>query len=346
MRDDPGLSTEGISACLDAHYGLGVASVSFLPIGYDPNAAVYEVVADDGDSYFLKVRLGKVNEASLLVPRALIDLGVRNVLAPLRTRSSGLWCPLDGHPGYSVVLFPFVGGQNAMVAGLSDDQWREFGRTLQAMHASGLGEQLRGRLPVETFSLPSAATVRRLLTLVDESGFEGPAAARLAAFWREHAGQIQRMIARAEALGGVLRSRTSERVLCHADIHAANILVDDSGQIRLIDWDGPLVAPKERDLLFVVGSKIARTVEPREEAMFFEGYSRVEVEQDALIYYRYERIIEDLGEFGKSVFLDPYPGEQARAEDADLVMGFFAPGGMVELAETVAPVGAGRRASS
>lgn len=40
MREDPGLGIDKISACLDAHYGLGVASVSFLPIGYDPDAAV------------------------------------------------------------------------------------------------------------------------------------------------------------------------------------------------------------------------------------------------------------------------------------------------------------------
>ena len=346
MREDPGLGIDKISACLDTHYGLGVASVSLLPLGYDPGAAVYRVIADDGGSYFLKVRFGTVHEPSLLVPRALIDLGIRSVVAPLRTRSSGLWSPLDGHPGYAVVLYPFARGESAMVAGLSDDQWREFGRTLRDVHASGLGERLRGRLPVEAFSLPSAATVRRLLTMVGETDFEGAAAARLAELWRGRAGQIRRMVSRAEALGGALRSRPFEYVLCHADIHAANILVDDAGRIRLIDWDGPLVAPKERDLLFVVGSKIARAVEPGEEGMFFEGYGRIEIDPDALVYYRYERVIEDLGEFGKSVFLDPSLGEPARSEEADLAISLFAPGGMVELAETVAPVGAGVRASS
>ena len=346
MREDPDLGIDKISACLDAHYGLGVASASFLPLGHDPRAAVYRVIADDGGSYFLKVRFGPVHEPSLLVPRALIDLGIRNVVAPLRTRSSGLWCPFDGHPGRTAVLYPFVEGGSAMVTGLSDDQWREFGRTLRAVHASGLGGRLRGRLPVETFSLPPAATVRRLLTMVGETEFEGAAAARLAGFWRGRAGQILRMVDRAEALGEALRSRLFEFVLCHADIHAANVLVYDAGRIRLIDWDGPLVAPKERDLLFVVGSKIARTVEPKEEALFFEGYGRVEIDPDALVYYRYERIIEDLGEFGKSVFLDPSLGEQARSEAADLATSFFAPGVMVELAETVAPVGASTRTSS
>jgi spectinomycin phosphotransferase len=67
MREDPGVDTEKISASLEAHYGLRVTSVAFLPIGYDPNAAVYEVVSGDGGCYFLKVRFGPIHEPGLLV---------------------------------------------------------------------------------------------------------------------------------------------------------------------------------------------------------------------------------------------------------------------------------------
>jgi spectinomycin phosphotransferase len=335
MREDPELDVDKIVASLEAHYGLRVTSATFLPLVYDPNAAVYEVVSRDGTAYFLKVRSGWVHEPSLLVPRALIDLGIPNVLAPLRARSSSLWCPLGDYPDYSIVLYPFLRGESAMVVGLFDDQWRELGSTLREVHASKLGENLRGRLPVETFSLPSAVLVRRLLTLVGETEFGGAAAARLAAFLREHDDRIRRILARAEALGGSLRTKPFEHVLCHADIHAANVLVGDDGRIHLIDWDGPLVAPRERDLLFVVGSKIARAVEPREEALFFEGYGPAEIDPEALVYYRYERSIEDIGEFGKSVFLDPSFGERARAEEAELAMSFFAPGGNIDRAESV-----------
>jgi hypothetical protein len=61
----------------------------------------------------------------------------------------------------------------------------------------------------------------------------------------------------------------------------------------------------------------------------------VTIDPEALIYYRYERIIEDLGEFGKSVFVNPRFSEEVREEEAALGMGFFEPDGDLDRAETV-----------
>jgi spectinomycin phosphotransferase len=332
VRDDPGLDLDSIAACLDEQYDLHVSAITFLPLGYDLNAAVYKVVAEDGTEYFLKIRFGPVRESGLLIPWALSKRGIRNVLAPLPTRSSELWCSCAGS---SLVLYPFIAGENAMIAGMNDEQWREFGATLRAVHSSGLAEEFRSRLPTETFALPSGALVSRILNLTDTTEFENAVAAQFATFWREHAARIRQMLLRAEALGRQLQFRPFDFVLCHTDIHAANILVGDDGQIHLIDWDGPLIAPRERDLLFVVGSIIARAVKPREEELFFDGYGPVDIDPEALIYYRYERIVEDLGEIGRSVLLDPSPSDQMRAQESRLARSFFAPGADIDRAEAV-----------
>jgi spectinomycin phosphotransferase len=335
MREDPGLDENAIRNCLARDYGVDVASARFLPFGLDPNAAAYRIGSRTGADHFLKIRFGPVNETSLVVPRALIERGVPNILAPLPAVGGDLWRPLDGENGSTLVLFPFVEGETAMIAGLNDDQWRAFGATLRAMHDSGLGDRFRGAIAAESFSLPSAELVRELLALAVDATLAHPIAVEHAAFWRGRAGQIRGLLARAEELGAILRRRSHEFVLCHADIHAANILVGNDGAIHLIDWDGPLLAPRERDLLFVIGSRIAREVTPREEDLFFAGYGPVVVDREALIYFRYERIVEDIGEFARSVFLNPALSDAARAEEARMARGFFDPDGMIARAEEV-----------
>jgi spectinomycin phosphotransferase len=336
-RDDPGVDTSRIVAALAAQYGVSVASIEFLPIGYDLGAAVYEVVSSDGTVFFLKVRFGPIAEAALLVARALADRGIPHVLAPLPTRSAALSAPLDDEDGSCLILYPFVRGTSAMEVGMSDEQWRTFGATLRVIHDSGLEAAFRSRLRVEDFALPSAALVRRLLTLVRDADFASPAATRFAAFWGDNTARIGGILDRAEELGGALQARSLPLVLCHGDIHAANILVGADARIHLVDWDGPLIAPRERDLLFIIGSTIARRVEPWEEDLFIAGYGHTVVDPTALVYYRYERIIEDLGEIGKSVFLETARSEEMRAAEAELAMSFFAPEAEIDRAEVVTP---------
>jgi spectinomycin phosphotransferase len=231
-----------------------------------------------------------------------------------------------------VIVYPFIHGENAKLVGLSESQWREFGATLNAIHSGGFASQLRGQVPAETFSIPSAQPVRRLAAQIQDARFDSPAAARLVSFWTENATLIERLIVRVETLGRQLQSKTFEYVLCHTDIHAANILVSADSQIYLVDWDGPLLAPRERDLLFVVGGRIGHRVEPQEEAWFFEGYGAVEIDLAALAYYRYERAIEDIGEMGSSVLFNMERSEEARAAEAELFMSQFRPGNIVESA--------------
>ncbi|MGH2380225.1 MAG: phosphotransferase [Candidatus Limnocylindria bacterium] len=327
MLEDPGLDSRELTAALRSAWGVDADAFVFVP-GYDMRAASYDVAAADG-RFFLKVRFGPVADAPLEVPRAIQDAGVANVVAPLRTKTAALSHPMGD--GRSMSLSPFVSGRSAMVAGMTADQWRAFGAALRAIHHSDLALQFRDRLPAETFRLPSAAAVTA--TLAQEPLLDSPAAMRLRAFLREQGGRIRAMLERAEELRAGLAGRSFATVLCHADIHAANLLVADDGRVFLVDWDEPMLAPRERDLLFVIGSRIARDVAPREEAWFFEGYGDVEVDSEGIVYYRYERIFEDIGEAGRSVLCDPAGSEASRAAEVAIVESIFGPGGMMETVE-------------
>lgn len=335
IRDVPRLDKGQLSTCLQDHFGVRAQSIEFVPLGYDLQTAIHRVTAQDGAVYFLKTRFGPPKGASLDVPRALTDAGIPNILAPIPTRSGALFAPMGDDHDHTATLFPFIDAQDAMTVGLTDEQWREFGRTLRAVHDSGMQERFSDTIRTDAFDLPSADLVRQVTNAVCEWCFVSPAAERFAAFWRSEISRIEAMLDRAHELAELLRARSFDNVLCHADIHAANILVARDGHIWLVDWDGPLIAPRERDLLFVIGSRIAREVTSREERLFFEGYGDIIIDDDALRYFRYERIIEDIGEIGKSVFFTPERSEQGREAEADLAMRFFAPDGDIDRAEHV-----------
>ena len=339
VLEDPGLDPQAMAAALRAAWAVEASAFTFIP-SHDVRTASYEVGTGDARA-FLKVHFGRATDAAqrpepgsaLEVPRALLDAGIPNVLAPLSTLRSTLCHPLGAD--HMLVLYPLVAGANAKVAGMTADQWRTFGETLRAVHDSRVAEEFAGRLPAETFGLATASAVVRALEPAERLPMPSPAAERLGAFLRAQAGRIGTMLDRATEIGLQLRERPFAHVLCHSDIHAANVLVADDGRILLVDWDQPMLAPRERDLLFVIGSRIGRTVEPHEEAWFFEGYGDVPVDSEAIVYYRFERVLEDIGEIAASVFADPTVTEAARASQVAMTERFFDPGGIVETAELV-----------
>jgi spectinomycin phosphotransferase len=83
-----------------------------------------------------------------------------------------------------------------------------------------------------------------------------------------------------------------EYVLCHSDIHAGNILMEATGALYIVDWDNPILAPKERDLMSIGGGQFGNVHTAQEEALFYRGYGQTQIDPVALAYYRYERLFK------------------------------------------------------
>jgi spectinomycin phosphotransferase len=160
-----------------------------------------------------------------------------------------------------------------------------------------------------------------------------PAAQDLAPLWHERRDVIHTLVARAEELGRQLAQRAPPCVLCHADIHTNNVLLDVGGALWIVDWDDTVLAPKERDLMFVVGGGINRAVVgPREEELFLQGYGATTMDPLALTYYRYAWAVSDIGEYGAQVALRPDLGVVSRRAAVGRFLSLFQPGRIVALA--------------
>jgi spectinomycin phosphotransferase len=128
-------------------------------------------------------------------------------------------------------------------------------------------------------------------------------------------------------LGRILQNKTLDVMLCHSDIHTANILVDKDGQLFIVDWDQPVIAPQERDLMFVVSES---GIPSAEEVAFFQGYGEIQIDPVAFAYYRYEWVVQEFGDYGERVFFMDDVGEETKRDSVRGFYQLFDPGDVVE----------------
>jgi spectinomycin phosphotransferase len=330
MLEKPDLADEKIAASLEDNYGISTAEIEFLQLGADSNSWVYRVSAKDRNVYFLKAKKGSPYLPSLVIPRFLRDHGIHQAVAPLPSRSQALWQPLEG---YALILYPFIEARSAIDGGMPEAQWVELGGLLKQIHGMRMPPDLSALLRRESF-LPVWSKVFAALDEKIEAGvFTGPFEEELAAFWRPRREQIHRLLERTLELSQVLRAKEHAFVLCHADFHTANILYDGRDRLYIVDWDDPLLAPKERDLMFVsgtAGSSVGYTRE--QEQLFYRGYGEAELDLTALTYYQYDWAAQDLGDFGRRIFLDPQAGDETKAEALGFIISIFQPGETLDTA--------------
>lgn len=321
MIEKPNISDEKIKISLYENYSVQVDEIEFLPIGNDASSFSYHVEAQNGNSYFLKVRRNLSNLAGLFVPRFLKENGIEQVIAPLLTKTRKLSGEMDE---FSMILYSFVTGNEAMKVGMTDSQWMEFGSTLKEIHTTHLTENILQLVGRESFIPTWGSLIKALHEQVNSQSYDDPYQRQLALFWKENNETIQTVFERTEMIGKHLQQADLEFFLCHADIHTANILVTPEQHIFIVDWDGVLLAPKERDLMFVVGLK--------EESLFFKGYDSVQMDLLALAYYRYEWCVQEFGDYGQRVFLTIEAGENTKRDSVERFMELFERGDVVDAA--------------
>ena len=328
MLEKPNIPDELIISRLQDEYDLRVAELTFLPIGADMNTVVYRVVTVNGTTYFLKLRKN-FREIIVRVPLFLKDNGIQEIIVPLETKSKQHWADFGE---YTMILYPFIEGKDGFEMELSDHHRRILGAALKGIHAAHLTPELKSLIPKETFSAGWREKMTSYQAKAEKEIFADLTAAKLAEFIRSRQSEITRLIDRAEGLASELRSKPLELVLCHTDIHGGNIFIRNNGELYIVDWDDIMLAPKERDLMFIGGGidRIWKTA--REEAIFYEAYGETKIDLAALAYHRYERVIEDLVVICDQLLLTDEGGAD-RERSYGWFRSNFEPGQTIEIAD-------------
>lgn len=327
------LSSSQIGAVLAQAYGLHVSHVMQRPAGADAGATVYQVTSDDGTRWWLKCRRYAVADAVWEVVQHLRGaLGLDEVVAPQPA--------LDGAPathaeGLQWTLFAYVEGESGFEVALSQAQWHRLGQVLRQVHDTALPARLASGLAQPEFDDDTA--VERVGSWLQRGDDRWPIPDALAEeyrrAWRQRQARVAEVWQHCVALRERLAGQRWSRGLCHGDLHAGNLLLRADGGLHLIDWDDMVLAPRERDLMFVgagVGGRWGRDDPPR----FHEGYGAIAVDPVRLAYYRHWRILHDLQEF-HDLLLEPGAASRPPSQRRQVLRFMeeqFAPGNVIDAA--------------
>jgi len=322
------LNDQQINHCLKVHYSIDIIKLLLLPIGADINACVFKADAKDQSSYFVKLRHGHHDEINVAIVELLVQAGIQPIILPIKTNQRQSMVSIEG---FHLIVYPFIEAQDGFSHPLTDKQWLKLGKALRQIHDLEVPIAIRGRLRKENYSPKFRQSLRSLYEQFNTLLLKDEIAEELFIYMKQEQKTILHLVDSAENLAQKISSFNPKYGLCHSDIHGGNVLINSNDTLYIVDWDEPMMAPKERDLMFIGGGVGNVWNQPHEETLFYRGYGEVTVDKNILAYYRHERIVQDIAEYAEQLLLSTAGGENRKIMFQHF-MDMFASRGVVEIA--------------
>jgi spectinomycin phosphotransferase len=238
-------------------------------------------------------------------------------------------------PDFTVILYPFINGVSGKKADLSDDQLIELGKTLRIIHDNFKQSYTEYTIPVEQFSdlsaIPWIVRLQEIMCGLNSVPHTNEYVRQFIEMYKNRKEIIMEMLLRAGKYVKLINKSEITYCLCHADLHAANIFISDD-DFYIVDWDTMIMAPKERDLMFIGAGVAEKWNTERETELFYRGYGDYDkVNHIILDYYRYIRIIEDLVVYYDQ-FFEKNIEEKNQKSIVEIVGSIFWPNGVADMA--------------
>jgi aminoglycoside phosphotransferase (APT) family kinase protein len=291
-------SDETLSEALRAGWAMKPTTLAYLPVGFGSH---HWRVHSDGADWFVTV---DDLSARLHSAAASLDDAYNALRAALATasavRAAGMAFAVAPRPGsdgevlqrvegrYAVAVYPWVDGR---ARGFGDElrprDRAEIVDLLVQLHATP--PETRAQAHTDLFQIASRAELESAMEDSHGSWETGPYGERARVLLAEHAGSIERLLARYDALAELGAADPDRMVLTHGEPHTGNLLETDDGWL-LVDWDTALVAPPERDLWMHVEADTTVT------GAYQQATGR-RVQRDLLTLYRLRWLATDIALF-------------------------------------------------
>jgi Ser/Thr protein kinase RdoA (MazF antagonist) len=321
MRLEPELDVQKLQVALACHYGLQLRDLVYIPQGEVSYNYILDAVDRGGDGqrhrYLLKIldssRLAGLAAERLQVAFPLLrELRQRDMLTKVPVPCFTLTGQPTGALGdFTLAMLLYVEGENPSPETLHrPDIWAQLASHVAHLHAAT--DEVRTPCPyVETFDLPFARPLVDSMQALRQLPFDARQGLRdLRDLLLPRLDEVMALLARTRALARVARQVAARQVLCHTDIHPMNLLIDDSGVLTLLDWEGVKLASAEHDLFAFNGDDFPA---------FLHAYWRAggvrQLSPDLFGFYFYRRNLEDLTDWLVRIL---YENESPEQDAADL----------------------------
>ena len=326
MKNEQSIKQLIISSLRD-NYDIEVAHITPLLWGADAYALIYKVQDPKPKTYFVKLKQGK-HDSSAHLQLLLHDAGIQGVISPIKT--------IDNQPQLSIqhftlTVYPFIDGLDGFGEPLTDKQWISLGKALRQVNQLKFPTSITQAIKKEDFSPQWQKKVKSIYETIEEVKPSDEIAAKFLASLKKHQSIILQLVDKTEGLAKSITKQPTDFVLCHGDIYAGNILITKNGSLYIVDWDEPIIAPKERDLMFI-GAGIGNVWNQKHETeQFHTGYGNTNIDQRLISYYRCDRILQDIVDYYQQLLSDNV-GYKDREAGCNHFLAMFEPNGAVNIA--------------
>ena len=267
LTDPEDLERVELAALLERHWGLRVATLTYLPVGFgshhwraeDSRGTRRFVTVDDLEAGFqagpdTDSAFAALDHAFRTAAALRDEAELEFVVAPLPDGEGHVIRRLSDR--YAVTLSPLVEGEPTTYGSYeSADDRRRMGGVLGRLHAAT--KHVPAGLPRrEDFALPSRAALGEALEDLERPWSSGPFAEPARQLLRDSAHDLERRLTEYDELAARVRASPEPWVVTHGEPHRANVVRDPRGGVHLVDWDTTLIAPRERDLRMVLDREL------------------------------------------------------------------------------------------
>lgn len=282
--------------------GINIKTISFIPIGEESYA--WRILTKKKDIFLKYCTKKEILNTLPKINKLLLQLSNYDFIVPPIVLNGKTEIPFQD--GY-IYAYPYVEGNVITIdnADLDKDIVKRITEIMGEIHSTN----------IENFDIEREKFEYDFRKMYEDikNGRDIPEVSDL------DMEKLDRVIQEFEDINNKYRDNNPDMVLTHGDITGSNILLDKNSNIKLLDWDGVKIAPKERDINFLFDN-------PNFD---FKYYQSISNSNDFILeirdYYNYiwalDSILENM--YRLQNYIEDYGRREYLLEDINEYLGYY-----------------------